>query len=70
MGTLYWQVNDNWPVASWASIDYFGRWKALHYAAKHFYAQTAASICLEGETAGVYLENETMRGQQYEAKLS
>lgn len=69
MGTLYWQVNDNWPVASWASIDYFGRWKALHYAAKHFYAQTAASICLEGETAGVYLENETMRGQQYEAKL-
>ena len=69
MGTLYWQVNDNWPVASWASIDYFGRWKALHYAAKHFYAQTAASICLAGETAGVYLENETMRGQQYEAKL-
>ena len=69
MGTLYWQVNDNWPVASWASIDYFGRWKALHYAAKHFYAQTAASICLEGETVGVYLENETMRGQQYEAKL-
>ena len=69
MGTLYWQVNDNWPVASWASIDYFGRWKALHYAAKHFYAQTAASICLEGEMAGVYLENETMRGQQYEAKL-
>lgn len=34
MGTLYWQINDNWPVASWASIDYFGRWKALHYMAK------------------------------------
>ena len=38
MGTLYWQINDNWPVASWASLDYFGRWKALHYLAKDFYA--------------------------------
>jgi beta-mannosidase len=37
-GTLYWQLNDCWPVASWASLDYFGRWKALHYAAKRFYA--------------------------------
>jgi beta-mannosidase len=36
MGTLYWQINDTWPVASWASIDYHGRWKALHYMARHF----------------------------------
>ena len=35
-GTLYWQLNDCWPVASWASIDYFGRWKALHYLARRF----------------------------------
>lgn len=43
-GTLYWQLNDCWPVASWASIDYFGRWKALHFAAKKFYAPLLLSI--------------------------
>ena len=34
MGSLYWQINDCWPVASWSSIDYYGKWKALHYAIK------------------------------------
>ncbi len=37
-GTLYWQLNDNWPVASWSSLEYGGRWKALHYAARDFFA--------------------------------
>lgn len=43
MGTLYWQLNDNWPVASWSSIDYHGYWKALHYMAKKFYAPVIIS---------------------------
>lgn len=43
-GTLIWQLNDCWPVASWASVDYYGRWKALHYAAKRFYAPVMLSI--------------------------
>jgi beta-mannosidase len=37
MGALYWQVNDCWPVASWSGMDYFGRWKALHYYARRFF---------------------------------
>ena len=41
MGSLYWQLNDCWPVASWASIDYYGRWKALHYYARRFYDDAA-----------------------------
>ncbi|MBN1262462.1 MAG: glycoside hydrolase family 2 protein [Anaerolineae bacterium] len=42
-GALYWQLNDCWPVASWASLDYYGRWKALHYAARRFYAPVLLS---------------------------
>ena len=43
MGTLYWQLNDCWPVASWSSLDYAGRWKALHYMARRFYAPVIIS---------------------------
>lgn len=49
MGAVYWQLNDIWPVASWASIDYFGRWKALHYAAKRFFAPVMLSCEESGE---------------------
>lgn len=44
MGAIYWQLNDCWPVASWSSIDYFGRWKALHYFAKKFFNPLLISI--------------------------
>jgi beta-mannosidase len=43
MGSLYWQLNDCWPVASWASIDYYGRWKALQYYARRFYDDVIVS---------------------------
>ena len=49
MGAIIWQLNDCWPVASWSSVDYFGRWKALHYAAKRFFAPVLLSAEEEGE---------------------
>jgi beta-mannosidase len=54
MGTLYWQANDCWPVASWASTDYFGRWKALQYYAKRFFENVLVSTSEEDGEIHVY----------------
>ena len=62
MGSIYWQLNDCWPVASWASIDYYGRWKALHYGAKRFYARFMATACEKEELSteiDYYIHNES-----------
>jgi len=59
-GTLYWQLNDCWPVASWSSLDYFGRWKALHYAARRFYAPLMLSIEDKPPEQGVYVSNDLL----------
>ena len=53
MGTLYWQLNDCWPVASWASVDYHGRWKALQYMARHFFAPVLVSGLEDAEKGTV-----------------
>jgi beta-mannosidase len=60
MGALYWQLNDCWPVASWSGIDYFHRWKVLHYHSKKFFQPILASICEEGTHAELYVTNETL----------
>ncbi|WP_026515900.1 beta-mannosidase [Butyrivibrio sp. MC2021] len=79
MGTVYWQLNDCWPVASWASIDYYGRWKALQYYAKRFFAPLLISCeergfldqCLSVndeidelvKSIKIYVSNETMQNR-------
>jgi beta-mannosidase len=59
-GILYWQLNDCWPVASWSSLDYFGRWKALHYAARRFFAPVLLSIEDSPPEQAVYISNDRL----------
>ena len=58
MGTLYWQLNDVWPVASWSSVDYFGRWKALHYYAREAFKPVAALPIMEDNVLKIYGVND------------
>ena len=55
MGSIFWQLNDCWPVASWSSIDYEGRWKALQYYARRFYAPVLVSPHVEDGAVKVYI---------------
>ena len=59
MGAIYWQLNDCWPVASWSSVDYYGRWKALKYSAKRFFAPVLLSAHENGCLVTLNLSNET-----------
>ena len=69
-GSLYWQMNDCWPVVSWSSVDYFGRYKALHYAARKFYAPVLGSIFAEDDRVEFYVMNETMKTLHAKAKIT
>jgi beta-mannosidase len=61
MGTLYWQLNDTWPVASWSSLDYGGSWKAMHYMVRRFFQPVAVAAIpsQDGETIGFSMVNDT-----------
>jgi len=61
MGSLYWQLNDVWPGASWSSVDWFGRWKALQFHARRFYAPVAVAALRDaaGNTSVTVLNDRT-----------
>jgi len=69
-GTLIWQLNDCWPVASWSSIDYFGRWKALHYAARKFYVPILLTVEDKAEQMGLFVTNDTVKAWTGEVRWS
>ena len=71
MGTLYWQLNDTWPVASWSSLDHGGHWKAMHYMAKRFYAPVAV-MAIPDKQGGITIKavNDRLKAQKLSLILS
>lgn len=66
MGTLYWQLNDCWPVASWSSVDSFGRWKALNYMARKFFAPVLISGVedIDKGTIDIHITSDQLKATQ------
>lgn len=69
MGTLYWQLNDCWPVTSWSSVDYFGHWKAFHYQVKRSFDEVLASVTEEGNQCRIYVVNDALNDKNARLNL-
>ena len=69
MGSLFGQLNDCWPVASWSSIDYYGRWKALQYYARRFYAPVLVSPHVEDGALKVYIVSDKTKAESVSLRL-
>lgn len=69
MGTLIWQLNDVWPVSSWSSIEYNGKWKMLHYAIKHFYSSLSPLLYKEDDTVFVKVINEENKKKKVNVRV-
>ena len=65
MGSLYWQLNDCWPVASWSSIDYYGKWKALHYYTKKSFEESILSFHKKNDQIDVYFVTDKLVSEKY-----
>lgn len=70
MGSLYWQANDCWQVASWSAMDYFGRWKALMYYTKRFYAPMLVAPRVDNGVMQVYVVSDLPEAEQAELNLT
>ncbi|MFH1194809.1 MAG: glycoside hydrolase family 2 protein [bacterium] len=69
MGSLYWQIDDCWPVASWSSIDYYGNWKALHYFAKKAYEQVHIAPRIEDDEIKFYITSDFLEAVNLEMSI-
>lgn len=67
MGTLYWQINDCYPVTSWSSVDCYGKWKALHYKSRELYKEFMISPFVDGKNLDIYVVSDKL--QDVNAKL-
>ncbi|HEY8228075.1 MAG TPA: glycoside hydrolase family 2 protein [Pyrinomonadaceae bacterium] len=70
MGSLYWQIDDCWPVASWSSIDYTGRWKALQYYARRFYSEVLVSPRKKDANIEIAVVSDRLRALPGQLRLS
>lgn len=70
MGTMYWQINDCWPVASWSSTDYYHKWKALHYAVKKVYEPIIVTAHQEGKEIVVSVISDKLESISGRLKIS
>ncbi len=61
MGTLYWQLNDCYPVTSWSSIDYYGKWKALHYKAQQLYKPVLISPVMKDDNLKLFIVSDKLK---------
>jgi beta-mannosidase len=69
MGSLYWQINDCWPVASWSGIDYYGKWKALHYFAREAFKADALVFAETGGLLKGYIVTDQLTGQKMQVEM-
>ncbi len=69
MGTLYWQLNDCWPVISWSSIDYYGNWKALHYEVKKDFDDLMISIDQQNDSIFVWIVSDRFNSSESELQI-
>lgn len=70
MGTLYWQINDCYPVTSWASVDYYDQWKAMHYMVKKVYADILVSTAQEDSLVQVYIVSDKLTSTAGKLKVN
>jgi len=70
MGSLYWQINDCWPTMSWSSVDYFGRWKALHYFVREAFKPVLPVIFRDGSDIKIAIANDNLETANHQIEVT